>query len=264
LPGHERGGLLLVGAHVADMEFTAGHLAAAHARAGQPVTFLHLTAGEAGHPAKGRAAYREQKLAEAEAAASRLGGQCRVLGYPDGGLTASPEVVAAVAAAIDEYRPDVLVTHWRGSWHPDHANCNFAVERALAQCRAAGTATAPEVFYAENWEDADGFQPDVLVDITNVADDWLAAARCHELFRGGVVAFDYQGYYDALTRSRGCLAGVRRAAAFMRARCPVPQPQPGLWPTARPPAARAGEDTSCGSLSGGHLSTWSPRGRRSR
>lgn len=228
------GGLLLVGAHAADMEFTAGHLAAAYARAGQPVTFLHLTAGEAGHPGKAKAAYREQKLQEAGAAVRRLGARCRVLDFPDGELTACPDVVASVADALDQYRPDVLVTHWRGSWHPDHANCSFAVERALARRRGSGAAGAPAVFYPENWEDADGFRPDVLVDITDVADDWLAAARCHELFRGGVVDFDYQGYYDALTRSRGCLAGVRRAAAFMQAQRPATRARSGLLP--------AGED----------------------
>ena len=203
------GGLLLIGAHVGDMDFTAGHLARLYAKAGDEVLFLHLTAGEGGHPGKDRGAYKAQKLAEA---AGRLGAECRVLGHPDGDLFASQGVALEVAGIIDERRPRTVVTHWRGSLHRDHANCHFAVERALELV----SGHRPELWFADNWEDADGFKPDVVVDISAVFDDWLSAARCHELFRGGVVNFDYQGYYEALTLLRGKMSGTQRAAAFMR------------------------------------------------
>jgi N-acetylglucosamine malate deacetylase 1 len=206
------GGLLLVGAHIGDMDFTAGHLARLHVKAGEEVLFLHLTAGEAGHPQMDRSAYGDQKLREAAAAAAALGAEHRVMTYPDGDLAASQEVAEGLASVIEEARPHVLVTHWRGSFHRDHANCYFAVERALGLVNLP----PPDVFYAENWEDADGFMADTVVDIGDVYRDWLEAARCHQLFRGGVVSFDYQGYYEALTATRGRLAGVERAAAFMR------------------------------------------------
>lgn len=206
------GGLLLVGAHVGDMDFTAGHLALLHAKAGEDVTLLDLTAGEGGHPGRERAVYRAQKLNEAKEAAAHFGARCRVLDYADGDLVASDEVARSVASVIDEENPAVIVTHWRGTFHRDHANCYFAVERALELHGKGG----PQLFYAENWEDADGFRADVVVDISDVFDEWIAGARCHELFRGGVVSFDYQGYYEALTTLRGKVSGVRRAAAFMR------------------------------------------------
>jgi LmbE family N-acetylglucosaminyl deacetylase len=50
--------MLLVGAHAADMEFSAGHIACPYARKGYAVTFLHLTAGERGHPERSEEAYR--------------------------------------------------------------------------------------------------------------------------------------------------------------------------------------------------------------
>jgi LmbE family N-acetylglucosaminyl deacetylase len=206
------GGLVLVGAHVGDMEFTAGHLARLYAKAGEQVLIVHLTAGEGGHPSRDRAGYKAQKLEEAAAAASLLGAKHQVLPYPDGGLFATTEVAGALAQVIDEAQPEVVVTHWRGSLHPDHVNCHFAVELALSLIGSE----KPRVFYADNWEDADGFRADVVVDTTEVHADWLAAARCHELFRGGVVTFDYQGYYEALATLRGRMAGVARAAAFMR------------------------------------------------
>lgn len=211
------GGLLLVGAHIGDMDFTAGHLACLHSSAGEQVDVLHLTAGEGGFPGKDRAVYKAQKLEEAAKAAEIMGAKLRVLGVPDGDLDASADVAQAVAEVIEETRPRYLVTHWRGSLHPDHANCYFAVERALGLLAAKlGAVPAPELYFAENWEDADGFQQDVTVDITPVFDQWLAAAMCHQLFRGGVVKFDYRGYYEALAALRGKMAGVARAVALMR------------------------------------------------
>lgn len=211
-PGRQ-GGLLLVGAHIADMEFTAGHLARLHALAGEPVTILHLTAGEGGHPGMEPAAYRVQKLEEARQAAEVLGVSCRVLDTPDGSLVPSPDVVDEVSRVLTELAPSTVVTHWRGSFHPDHANTFFTVEAALA--RVAKDGLTPQLWFPDNWEDADGYRPDVFVDITPVYDDWLQAARCHQLFRGGVVPFDYQGYYVGLSAIRGRLSGVERAAGFM-------------------------------------------------
>lgn len=224
--------MLLVGAHVGDMEFTAGHVARLHSAMGEKVTLLHLTAGEGGHPGRDRVAYRAQKLEEAEESASYLKAECRILDYEDGSLVPGPNVVEQVATAIRELAPAVLVTHWRGSLHEDHANCFFIVEKALARIRAeaksSGQGNVPRVFYAENWEDADGFHPDVSVDISPAYDDWLRSARCHELFRGGVVAFDYQRYYQALSTLRGCLAGVAHAAALMAPPTVLPSPIPHL------------------------------------
>jgi LmbE family N-acetylglucosaminyl deacetylase len=239
------GGLLLVGGHVGDMEFTAGHVARLHSRQGDEVVLLHLTAGEGGHPGKDRGTYRAQKLAEAAAAADRLGARCRVLSHPDGELSPTADVAAEVADVLRETRPATVVTHWRGSLHSDHANCHFLVEKALALVAADGAnGQAPALLFAENWEDADGFRPDLLVDISSAVDDWLAAAREHELFRGGVVPFDYEGYYDSLTRMRGRLAGAPRAAAFMRParRLPVLARLNGQLPAAEPsgPAGRPG------------------------
>lgn len=223
------GGLLLVGAHVGDMDFTAGHLALLHAKAGEDVLLLHLTAGDGGHPRKERSVYRPQKLSEADEAARHFGARCRVLDYQDGDLFPSDEVARVVASVIDEERPAVIVTTWRGSLHPDHASAYFAVERALGLQRKDGAPPVrPQLFCAENWEDADGFRPDVVVDISDVFDEWLAGARCHELFRGGVVNFDYQGYYDALTALRGAMAQVPRGAAFMRPPSALFAPVPKL------------------------------------
>lgn len=213
--------VLLVGAHAADMEFTAGHVARVYSKAGHKVTFLHLTAGEKGHPHLGARTYLEQKRKEAAMAAQALAADVRILDYGDGELAVTDEVAWEVADTIRELRPDLLITHWQGSGHTDHRNCHFIARRALflaglsAFERERPSWRVPDVFYPENYEDMEGFVPDISLDVTAVYHDWLEAARAYELFRGGVSEFRYQDYYEALAQLRGCLGGVPKAAALM-------------------------------------------------
>jgi hypothetical protein len=74
------------------------------------------------------------------------------------------------------------------------------------------------IFFPENWEDMDDFQPDLYVDIEDVYDRWIEAAGQYELFSGSVSGFRYRDYYEALTITRGCLCGFKRAVALMRPR----------------------------------------------
>lgn len=213
--------VLLVGAHAADMEFTAGAVAAKYARAGWRVVFLHLTLGERGHPTIGAAAYAGQKRREALEAATRLGGEARFLGYADGELPEDDAVAFQIADVIREVRPTVVITHWAGSIHCDHTRAAHNTERALFLAglrtieRERPAHAVDRLYYAENWEDPDGFRPDVYVDTTAVHDTWREAASRYEIF-GGAAGFRYRDYYESLAVMRGCLAGCERAVALMR------------------------------------------------
>jgi hypothetical protein len=56
--------VLAIGAHIGDMDLTAGPLLATHALAGHRTAILALTPGERGHPRMSPEEYREQKIAE--------------------------------------------------------------------------------------------------------------------------------------------------------------------------------------------------------
>jgi LmbE family N-acetylglucosaminyl deacetylase len=213
--------VLLVGAHAADMEFTAGAIAAKYAQAGWRVVLLHCTLGERGHPTLSAAAYADQKRREALEAARRLGAEARFLGYPDGELPEDDTVALALADVIREVRPTVVVTHWAGSIHQDHTRTAHNTERALFLAglrtleRERPAYEVDRLYYAENWEDPDGYRPDVYVDTTAVHETWRQAASCYEIFRGAA-GFRYGDYYESLAVMRGCLAGCARAVALMR------------------------------------------------
>jgi LmbE family N-acetylglucosaminyl deacetylase len=218
-----KGPVMAIGAHAADMELTCGMVMARYAREGHEAVFVHLTLGEKGHSRLDAAAYAQEKRASAEAVARGLGASVRFMPYPDGELQDSEDVKLAVCDLIREVRPRVLITNWRGSIHRDHARAHaITVEaRFLAGLkwleRDRPAVHVPHLLFAENWEDMDGFSPDLYIDTTDVYEQWLAALDHYAIFRDpSVGGFAYRDYYSALSQMRGCLSGTSRAEALMR------------------------------------------------
>jgi LmbE family N-acetylglucosaminyl deacetylase len=209
---------MVVGAHAGDGEVMAGPLAAQHAADGGSAILLHLTLGERGHPSLPGAKYGPQKLQEAQAAASALGADVRLGDYRDGELVASLEAKHSVAQIIAGEQPDVVITHGAGSFHRDHAACHEIVSEAVFYAGLADPGRprhiVKAVYFAENWEDKRDFAPDLYIDTSRGHATWLEALRCYELFRGGLSAFPYVRYYEALAVVRGAEIGTDYAKAF--------------------------------------------------
>lgn len=213
--------ILAIGAHAADMELTAGALLAHQKKLGDRVVLLHMTLGEAGDPNLSPQQYAIQKRREAEAAANDLGAELIVAPYADAMLPNDDEVRKYVADIIRQVKPTYVITHWKNSFHKDHRNTHAIVVDAvlLAGLEAVKTAHAPYsgvrgVYYAENWEDAEAFQPYVYVDVTDVFDQWKKAIREYQLVRGGISPFPYFDFYTSLAQMRGALMGRKVAVAF--------------------------------------------------
>jgi len=64
--------VLAIGAHIGDVEITAGLLVAKYAAAGHRATVLHMTAGEKGNPKMDAQEYKRQRIGEANAAAEKM------------------------------------------------------------------------------------------------------------------------------------------------------------------------------------------------
>lgn len=213
--------ILAVGAHAADMELTAGALLAHQAKLGDRVVLLHLTLGEGGNPKIPPALYREQKRHEAEAAAKDLGAEVIFGPYADGTLPNDEQARRYIAEVIRKIKPTYVITHWKLSIHKDHRNTAEMVGDAvlLASLDAVKTETSPyrgvrAIYYAENWEDAEGFQPYLYVDVSDAFATWTRAIREYEMVRGGVSSFAYYDYYTSLETTRGALSGKKYAVAF--------------------------------------------------
>lgn len=218
--------LVCIGAHAADMEFTAGAVVAKYTCAGHRATFLHLTLGERGHRSLMPAEYAEQKQEEATSAGAILGAEARWFDIPDGELLADEATTRRVAVALRELRPTILIAHWGGSIHKDHTAAHNMVDNArfyacLKTMPLPGDLPpAPycRIYYADNWEDPYGFVPEVYVDTTETHEQWIEACSAYEIFRPGGATFRYQDYYRALSVCRGAVGGFTHAVAFMKPR----------------------------------------------
>ncbi len=218
-----QGSMMVIGAHAGDAENMAAATVLKHTRAGQRATIVHLTLGEAGHPTLAPEVYAEQRKLEVRASAVLMGAQAIWLPYRDGELPVADEVKLQVCDLIRQARPDVILTHWKGSFHKDHVATYQIVEDAVfyaglpAIRRELPAHSIRGLYYPENWEDMDGWRADIYLDAADVWEDYLGVLRSHALMRGGVSSFRYYDYYDALGTTRGCLGGFRKAVALMSA-----------------------------------------------
>lgn len=213
--------ILAIGAHAGDMEVTTGALLIKQHKMGDRIVILHMTLGEGGNPKMSPAAYGEQKRREALAADSVIGAEALFAPYKDGELPDDEAVRLYVANVIRQVKPAYVITHWEKSIHKDHSRTSAIVQDAvlLASLEGVVTGTPPHrglrgIFYADNWEDAEDFQPYLYVDVSDVMDEWRTAVSKYEFVRGGISSFRYLEYYDALATVRGAVAGKKRAEAF--------------------------------------------------
>lgn len=212
--------IVAVGAHVADMEFTAGATLLKHARSGWEAHIIHLTLGEKGNPRLPPEEYGLQKRKEGEEAAKILQAIPHFLPYRDGELTVSEEISRELAKLLRQLRPQVVITHWRESIHSDHTATYHLTRRAIFiatnphfDLDALPPLDNVRLYYAENWEDAENFRPFVYVDISDVFNDWERAFKCFAIGRGEG-GFPYWDWYRARTRIRGIEIGSQYAQAF--------------------------------------------------
>lgn len=217
--------LMVVGAHCGDGEIQAGAIAHKYAQAGYKVTFLHLTAGEKGGPAHLTVdEYREQKIKESEKAAAILGGVSITLNHRDAELTFNEGIVKEVATIFRREKPDFVITHWVNSMHPDHALCQQIVQDAWLKASLPGfnlEGLPPHglrrVFHSENWEDMDGYEPDIYVDVTDSFEAYLEALSCFWFIMNSS-SFRYYDYYKALGTVRGCLGRTTYAQTLQNSK----------------------------------------------
>lgn len=108
--------LLVFGPHPDDIEIGLGGSIARHAAEGQSVGLCDLTEAELSSNGT-----REERQAEATAAARVLGALWRTnLGWPDGGIEATPEMIRSAVDLIRRHRPRTIAVPYWDDRHPDH------------------------------------------------------------------------------------------------------------------------------------------------
>jgi LmbE family N-acetylglucosaminyl deacetylase len=208
-----------VAAHAADMEFSAGATLLKHSTMGWDAHIIHLTLGEKGHAKLSVEDYGRQKRAEAEEAAEALQCTPHFLPHRDGELRADDSVAGEVARLLRRLGARVVIAHWSGSLHRDHVEAHHLTSQAVfiaANRHFELDGLNPSyarLYYADNWEDADGFEPSLFLDVSDVVEGWERAFECFAIGRGEG-GYPYWDWYQARTRMHGIKLGVAHAQAF--------------------------------------------------
>ena len=189
-PGTYGVDVLAFGPHPDDVELFCGGTVIRLGQLGYTTGVVDLTRGElASH---GTPAERAQ---ETVAASAELGLAFRDnLGLPDTGLTAAPDQLAAVVAALRRRRPELVLAPWIEDRHPDHAAAGALVARAvfLAGVRKfapdAGPRFVPRqlLYYAMRHR----MTPSFVVDTSDAAARKARAIACYasQLTRRGAAS----------------------------------------------------------------------------
>lgn len=216
------GKILAIAAHPGDGMFTMGATLAQQIERGGSGVLLSLSLGEKGAPKDiPIQQYGEMQRAATEKAAHLLGAEAMFLSYPDAEIPFNEESSLRVCDLIREQKPEIVVTHWSGSWHKDHQNCHLIVRDGLFYAglqtlqRSRPAHPVSKLFYADNWEDASNFTPDTYLNIDAVYEKWLQSCDFYPMWRGQTGFFRYNDYYSSLAIMRGCLAGFKKAVALM-------------------------------------------------
>ena len=222
----------VIGAHSADFVWRAGGAVAVAVKNGGIAEVIALSYGERGESGElwkeeGQTVENVKRVrhGEAEAAAAALGATFRCLDLGDYPLQIDGDALMAIADAIREFTPDVLITHTdRDPFNPDHPVASAAVDRARGLAAGAGVQSAfatiapPALFQFEPHQpELCNFAPTTFVDITAVYEQKLAAMA-------EMKAQQYlQTYYAQRAEQRGNHtrrasgdSSIRHAEAFQR------------------------------------------------
>ncbi|MCG9895338.1 MAG: PIG-L family deacetylase [Fimbriimonadaceae bacterium] len=203
--------VLCLGAHPDDPETGMGGTLRRYALAGDSVTVLYLTGGEAGIADCPPDEARRIRTSEAEAACRILGVSPRWFAQVDGDTLLNRQEYERMHEVFREEGPDVVFTHWPQDSHRDHRVCAaLALDAWMAVC-------GPDVplYHYEVMRGTQTFcwQPTDWVDTSDVLEAKRAASFAHVSQK---IAEVYDEDHGVMERLRGLENGTRSAEGFLR------------------------------------------------
>jgi LmbE family N-acetylglucosaminyl deacetylase len=179
--------IMMIGAHPDDCDIKAGGTAALFVAMGHQVKFLSVTNGDAGHMEMGGGILAKRRYDETQEVAKRLGISYDVLDNHDGELLPTLEIRLDVIRKIREWDADVVISHRSNDYHPDHRYTGILVQDAAFMVGVPNIAadTPPLrknpvfLYYQDNFQKPNPFEPDIAVDITFVIDKKIDALDAH-------------------------------------------------------------------------------------
>lgn len=202
--------IVCVGAHPDDPESGCGGSLAKFSLAGNDVTIIYLTTGEAGIEGKSHdeaAAIRKQ---EALNACKILNAKAIFAGQIDGDTIMNNDWVNKMYNLINTEKPDTVFTHWALDSHKDHQVASLLTVQSWMR-----TQNKWQLYFFEvcAGEQTLTFHPTDYVDITNTQEQKRKAVYCHVSQYPDSI---YACGHEAMEDFRGRELGIKAAEAFVR------------------------------------------------
>ncbi|WP_251445184.1 PIG-L deacetylase family protein [Microbacterium sp. USTB-Y] len=198
-PARSRRRILAIGAHPDDIELACGATLAKLADRGHEIRTVVMTAGSSGGDAPTR-------LREAHRGSRHLGaGTTDVHELRDTRLARDDHaMVQIIERAIEDFAPDLVLTHSKNDYHQDHEAVHFATLRAA---RRHGS-----VICFESPSATGDFAPVLYVDVTEHLEVKVDAVELHQDQRGK--PYMAAERVRAVAAFRGAQARARFAEGF--------------------------------------------------
>ena len=163
--------LMAVLAHPDDAEIWAGGTIRKHTQRGDQAHVVYMAA--TADSVRGE---------EARRGAAILGAQVAFIDLPDGQVRDTPGACERVRSILQQFAPDILITHWIDDMHPDHAATASVVQHVLpfviSHIRKLPRLWACDTYFSTGVRGT--FTPDIYVDVTAQWPQKLAAIRAHQ------------------------------------------------------------------------------------
>ncbi|MET0695627.1 MAG: PIG-L deacetylase family protein [Propionibacteriaceae bacterium] len=236
--------ILAIGAHPDDTDILCGGTLARYAQAGHEVWVAVATNGNVGSTTLSREEIAAVRHQEALDSCAVIGAHLIWMDFDDEWLFDNRETRTRFIDAYREARPDIVLAHSTGDYHPDHriagqvaADARIPAAVRLVETRLPALETIPKLYTMDTVGQLEGGL-DVHVDISDVMDTKTAMLQAHASQKDWLAhIFDmsYVEFMRAQGADRGAEIGVAFAEAFREVPS-YPPSRPDLPPLSDPPS----------------------------
>ena len=199
--------VLAIGAHFDDVEIGCGGMLLKRVAQGDKVSILTITNSKYEKPHNNDSRYAEIARAEAQEAAKLIGAELTCLDKEPLNLVHNEGFSYEFDKVINRVEPDIVLTHWSGDFHSDHAAVALSSVRAA---RRVGTILQ----YRSNWYSTEElFNENYFVDISDYLERKLEVIRVYKSVLA-LTEYSWIEFVEKQNQSIGLRLGVKAAEAF--------------------------------------------------
>lgn len=208
--------IIAIGAHFDDIEINCGGTLAKAIKLKSQVMMLVLGNGHFTHYTGKIIRSQTDALREGKKAALCLGVSIQnlvCLNFPEKNIPYNSDSVEKVEKVLNQFKPDLIITHWADDTHQDHINTSKTV---ISAARYFNSVFMWEPIFPSGRTAISSFHPQIYVDTTDVFKQKIKALQCHrtQIKKFNTRAIDWIEGISARARYRGFEIKCKYAEAF--------------------------------------------------